>query len=435
MNGATECSAPGRASISLHATCRKWSSNGARRAARATPWLNPGEAQLDGSRVAYDQSCRIVRHIWCFSARGLTVRRVGRSVDSSPNAFHVEGGFPKCPSSSAAPSKPTDLSFTTSRAAAALWRSASTVSLTRRGRIAISLPELGRAGYRAVAPFNRGFAPTELPADRHHVHTSTMVADALALNAALAAARTHFLIAHDWGAVAAWGAAGNCPDRWGRCVILNIPPFEIFGENIVTYEQIKRSFYFWYFQLQRVIEGSISANNFEFIDRIWADWSPGYDASEDLPLVKDWIRDPRTCRRRSATTGASSTPRGWIARVGEAQKAAGATACAADALPARHDDGCHGMSREQVSASRSTAVRARRRSSSRASGTSCSSSAPRRSTTASSASCSEPLPPTPRRSPRLRDRDPSPGLRRTPADPPASADGVAPWLRERALTA
>ena len=38
------------------------------------------------------------------------------------------------------------------------------------------LPELAEAGYRAVAPFNRGFAPTELPADRHHVHSSTMVA-------------------------------------------------------------------------------------------------------------------------------------------------------------------------------------------------------------------------------------------------------------------
>jgi hypothetical protein len=41
------------------------------------------------------------------------------------------------------------------------------------------LPELAEAGYRAVAPFNRGFAPTELPAERHHVHSSTMVDDAL----------------------------------------------------------------------------------------------------------------------------------------------------------------------------------------------------------------------------------------------------------------
>src|SRR5918995_6837821 len=47
------------------------------------------------------------------------------------------------------------------------------------------LPELAEAGYRAVAPFNRGFAPTEVPADRHHVHSSTMVADAVALHEAL----------------------------------------------------------------------------------------------------------------------------------------------------------------------------------------------------------------------------------------------------------
>jgi pimeloyl-ACP methyl ester carboxylesterase len=44
------------------------------------------------------------------------------------------------------------------------------------------LPALAEAGYRAVAPFNRGFAPTELPADRHHIHSSTMAADQIALH-------------------------------------------------------------------------------------------------------------------------------------------------------------------------------------------------------------------------------------------------------------
>jgi pimeloyl-ACP methyl ester carboxylesterase len=44
------------------------------------------------------------------------------------------------------------------------------------------LPALADAGYRAVAPFNRGFAPTELPDDRHHIHSSTMVADQMALH-------------------------------------------------------------------------------------------------------------------------------------------------------------------------------------------------------------------------------------------------------------
>ena len=51
------------------------------------------------------------------------------------------------------------------------------------------LPELAKAGYRAVSAFNRGFAPTELPADRHHIHTSMMVADVLALHEALGGGR------------------------------------------------------------------------------------------------------------------------------------------------------------------------------------------------------------------------------------------------------
>jgi len=63
-----------------------------------------------------------------------------------------------------------------------------------------------------VAPFNRRLAPTELPDDRHHVHTSTMVADQIALHEALGDDQA-ILIAHDWGAVGAWGAPGKEPDR------------------------------------------------------------------------------------------------------------------------------------------------------------------------------------------------------------------------------
>ncbi|MDQ3303196.1 MAG: alpha/beta fold hydrolase [Actinomycetota bacterium] len=100
------------------------------------------------------------------------------------------------------------------------------------------LPELAEAGYRAVAPFNRGFAPTEVPADRHHVHTSTMVTDAVALHEALGGDGDAVLIAHDWGAVAAWGAVGLEPARWRRCAILNIPPFQVFGANLFSYDQL-----------------------------------------------------------------------------------------------------------------------------------------------------------------------------------------------------
>jgi pimeloyl-ACP methyl ester carboxylesterase len=213
------------------------------------------------------------------------------------------------------------------------------------------LPELARAGYRAVAPFNRGFAPTELPADRHHVHSSTMVADALALGEALAGGQEAVLVAHDWGAVAAWGAAGKRPELWAHCVILNIPPFAIFGENIVTYDQIKRSFYFWYFQLQHVVEASLAADDFAFIDRIWGDWSPGYDASEDLPLVKDCIRDPRHLQAALGYYWGQFDPTrfGSPEWADEQLAAWGSHNLQAPTLYLHGtNDGCHGMTAEQV---------------------------------------------------------------------------------------
>jgi pimeloyl-ACP methyl ester carboxylesterase len=52
-----------------------------------------------------------------------------------------------------------------------------------------------------------------------------MVAGQIALHEALGGDGEAILIAHDWGAVGAWGAAGKEPGRWRRCIILNIPPF------------------------------------------------------------------------------------------------------------------------------------------------------------------------------------------------------------------
>jgi pimeloyl-ACP methyl ester carboxylesterase len=36
----------------------------------------------------------------------------------------------------------------------------------------------------------------------------------------------------------------------------------------------------------------VGMNDLAFIDRLWADWSPGYDATEDLKAVKESLRDP-----------------------------------------------------------------------------------------------------------------------------------------------
>jgi Predicted hydrolases or acyltransferases (alpha/beta hydrolase superfamily) len=156
------------------------------------------------------------------------------------------------------------------------------------------LPELANAGYRAVAPFMRGYAPTEVPADGRY-STSTLADDVIGLHKALGGDGKAVLIAHDWGSVAAFGGAAKAPQAWRRCAIMGVPPFAIFGQVAFSYEQIKRSFYFWFFQMQ-ISDAIVPGNDLAFIDGLWADWSPGYDAKEDLPRVKECLRKPENLK-------------------------------------------------------------------------------------------------------------------------------------------
>jgi len=152
------------------------------------------------------------------------------------------------------------------------------------------VPELANNGYRAVAPFMRGYAPTEVPSDGRY-QTNTLAADVAALHQALGGDSRAVLIAHDWGSVAAYGAAALEPARWRRCAIMNVPPLGVFGRLAFRYAQIKRSFYFLFFQM-KISDSIVAVDNLAFIDGLWADWSPGYDAKEDLPHVKDCLRNP-----------------------------------------------------------------------------------------------------------------------------------------------
>ena len=85
------------------------------------------------------------------------------------------------------------------------------------------LPALAAAGFRAVAPFTRGYAPTSVP-DDGLFQTGALSADANAIHEALAGDADAVLVGHDWGAPTVYGAAAVAPDRWRRVVGLAVPP-------------------------------------------------------------------------------------------------------------------------------------------------------------------------------------------------------------------
>jgi pimeloyl-ACP methyl ester carboxylesterase len=152
------------------------------------------------------------------------------------------------------------------------------------------LPELAAAGFRAVAPWTRGYAPTSVPTDGDYSGTA-LTSDAIALHEAFGGDGDAVLVGHDWGAMTAYAAAAQAPERWRRVVTMAVPPPGVAAAAFFQYAQFKRSFYVFLFQTP-LAELVVGADDLAFIDNLWRDWSPSYDGSDHLPDVKQALRDP-----------------------------------------------------------------------------------------------------------------------------------------------
>jgi pimeloyl-ACP methyl ester carboxylesterase len=166
------------------------------------------------------------------------------------------------------------------------------------------LPALAEAGYYATAPFMRGYAPTAIPADGNY-QTGALAADANALHEALGADETAVIIGHDWGA-AAYGAVGSQPERWRRAVTLAVPPAASLS-GFLTYDQLRRSWYTYFFQ-SPLAESVVAAEDLAFVGRLWADWSPGYDATWDLAQVRAALGNAERLRAAIGYYRATANP-------------------------------------------------------------------------------------------------------------------------------
>ena len=154
------------------------------------------------------------------------------------------------------------------------------------------LPALAGAGFHAVAPFMRGYAPTAVPADGAY-QVGALVADAVALHEVLGGDGNAVLIGHDWGAEAAYGAAAFAPDRWRRLVTLAVPPVALDEVLFSDYEQLKRFFYLFMFRDPAgFAEVMVARDEMAYLDKLWADWSPGFEPGEHLARVKECLRQP-----------------------------------------------------------------------------------------------------------------------------------------------
>jgi pimeloyl-ACP methyl ester carboxylesterase len=150
------------------------------------------------------------------------------------------------------------------------------------------MPQIAAAGYRAVAPFMRGYAPTAIPADGVY-DIDTLGRDALALVEALGESRA-IVIGHDWGASAAYAAASLAPERVRLLVTLAIPH----PKSIRPTPRLA-----WIMRHFLTLRGKraanrVRANDFAYVDELWRRWSPAWREipASETAAVKDAFRQP-----------------------------------------------------------------------------------------------------------------------------------------------
>jgi epoxide hydrolase 4 len=102
------------------------------------------------------------------------------------------------------------------------------------------LPPLAAAGYRVIAPDQRGYDLSDKPADVASYQIDHVVADLEGLVAAVGQKRV-LIVAHDWGGTVAWIFAHRHPELVRGLVVFSGPHPDIWGHPDVDPDQGKAS--------------------------------------------------------------------------------------------------------------------------------------------------------------------------------------------------
>ncbi|GAA3193744.1 alpha/beta fold hydrolase [Actinocorallia longicatena] len=132
-------------------------------------------------------------------------------------------------------------------------------------------PLLHAAGYRTLAPDQRGYSPRARPRGRYAYRLTALTGDVLALiDAAGAGGRRVHLVGHDWGAAVAWSLAAARPDAVATLTALSVPHPGAFLRAIFTSRQFLMSWYMYFFQLpwlpELVLRGIVRFAGPRFVD-------------------------------------------------------------------------------------------------------------------------------------------------------------------------
>ena len=148
------------------------------------------------------------------------------------------------------------------------------------------------AGFHAVAPFLRGYAPTEVPTDGKF-DPAVLAEDLQGLVAALSDTGSACVLGMDWGGTAIQAALSRSPSNIAAAVIMNTAHPATFPHSVRDPEFLYRIFHLWYFQLE-IAARTVAIEGLPFVDYLWRYWSPALHNETHIRSVKKTLSEPGT---------------------------------------------------------------------------------------------------------------------------------------------
>ncbi|MFE3880486.1 alpha/beta fold hydrolase [Kitasatospora sp. NPDC059146] len=134
---------------------------------------------------------------------------------------------------------------------------------------------LAAAGYRVVAPDQRGYARSAQPASVDAYSVLHLIGDVTALIRELGGGKA-VVVGHDWGAPVAWGTAALRPDLVRGVAGLSVPPLPAGpGTLQAARERFGEGFYQIYFQQPGRADAELAADIRSSLRRVLCGLQPG----------------------------------------------------------------------------------------------------------------------------------------------------------------
>jgi epoxide hydrolase 4 len=154
------------------------------------------------------------------------------------------------------------------------------------------LPVLG-ARYHVVAPDMRGYNLSDKPPRISDYRIEHLVGDVVGLIKYFGKSEAA-IVAHDWGAGVAWALAKRRPEMVTKLAALQVPLPAAWSRNL-TFAQLLRSWYMFFFQLPWLPEWWASANNFARMEKMYRTTAVrrGAFTDEDIQAYKEALKRPR----------------------------------------------------------------------------------------------------------------------------------------------